>query len=105
MTRTISLPLATLLPEADGCAGCGDRLGTALVASGTALDAHPSATGDRLIVHVPPATPVETITAAARQHAAGLARRYIHRTLPIAGMDCADCARTLGDGVAALPGV
>ncbi|HEY3109321.1 MAG TPA: heavy metal-associated domain-containing protein, partial [Chloroflexota bacterium] len=29
----------------------------------------------------------------------------VHQTIPIAGMDCPDCARSIERGVAALPGV
>ncbi len=45
------------------------------------------------------------VRAIAIEEGALLEWRYRHETLPIVGMDCADCARTLESGVGRLDGV
>jgi Cd2+/Zn2+-exporting ATPase len=106
MIATMSLPLATLLPEATGCADCGERLRQRLAAMAAVAGVCRSAAGDRLLIHYDAgAVSPAALAAAAQAQAAGLARRYVHRVLPVSGLDCADCARTLGEGLRALAGV
>ena len=48
---------------------------------------------------------LEEVNKAAREEGVAIERRFRHQVLAIAGMDCADCARTLEKGVGQLDGV
>ena len=97
-----------LLPAGNGCQACIDRLQQRIAAHAGIEVTHIDAEGDspRLCIHYDPEQighdRVEAIMA---EEGARLEAQYHHETLPIAGMDCADCARTLESGVRRLDGV
>ena len=106
----LTLVLAPDSRGADGqeCEACLGRLMQALERYRGVETIHVDRDGGRprLCVHYDPAvTDLDSVRAAASEEGALLAWRYRHETLPIEGLDCADCARTLEAGVARLDGV
>ncbi len=97
-----------LLPAGSGCQACIDRLQERIAAHEGIEVTHIDAAGDspRLCVHYDPEQiDHDRVQALMTEEGARLETQYHHETLPIAGMDCADCARTLESGVGRLDGV
>ncbi|MBX5446763.1 cation-translocating P-type ATPase [Sphaerobacter sp.] len=107
MIVTQRLDLSQLLPpEPAACDQCLDRVYTVLQSTKGIDGLHAARQRGRVILHYDPdLIPLATIEALARREGQRLKARYVHEVVPIEGMDCADCARTLEQGVSRLPGV
>ncbi|ACZ40412.1 heavy metal translocating P-type ATPase [Sphaerobacter thermophilus] len=107
MIVTQRLDLSQLLPpEPAACDQCLDRVYTVLQSTKGIDGVHVAGQRGRVILHYDPdLIPLATIEALARREGQRLNARYVHEVVPIEGMDCADCARTLERGISRLPGV
>jgi Cd2+/Zn2+-exporting ATPase len=97
-----------LLPLGSDCAPCLARLQERIQAYRGIEVAHvdEESEGARLCIHYDPnLLSLDYIQALATEEGAHLAWRYRHETLPLAGLDCIDCARTLEIGIGRLKGV
>ncbi len=104
----LSLEVTPILPEENDCPHCVVRLQEALRAQKgiTGVEVKESGPRARLSLRYDPLliTP-QQVEEEARRAGLELTEHYGHLTLPVSGLDCADCARTLEEGVARLPGV
>jgi Cd2+/Zn2+-exporting ATPase len=97
-----------LLPKGNGCQSCLERLENRIQAYRGIEVAHldqESEPPHLCIHHDPNLISIDYVRAIAIEEGVHLEWRYQHETLPIEGMDCADCARTLENGVGRLEGV
>ena len=116
----IKIEADLLLPQGNGCQPCLERLqervrayrgvAVAHVDYGDGRDGDGDGRGDRararLCLHYDPdLVSVDYLRAMATEEGAHLEARYRHETLPVEGLDCPDCARTLESGVGRLDGV
>lgn len=108
MIEKAKIELALILPDGSGCEACLEKL-SHRVQSYKGIDVvHTDHHSDspRVCVHYDPnLLSLDYVRAVAAEEGAHLEWRYRHDTLPIEGLDCADCARTLEAGVARLDGV
>ena len=108
MSEKVKLELRLLLPEGEECESCLERLQRRLEAHRAVEVAHVDRDGDvpRLCIHYDPGSvSLEVVQSLAIEEGARLESQYRHERLPVEGLDCADCARTLESGVARLDGV
>ncbi|MGQ9682160.1 MAG: heavy metal translocating P-type ATPase [Anaerolineae bacterium] len=103
-TRVFDLRLA--LPKAPGCPRCIGHLSAAIEARPGVEAVSLSPRGDKLVVRfdasaLAPADLEEAVRAAGE----AVTQRYRHERLTITEMDCPECARTVEQAVAQLPGV
>jgi Cd2+/Zn2+-exporting ATPase len=103
-TKTLDLPI--LLPDANECSLCIERLRESLartpgIDSATISDDHASLH----LAYDPEQVTIERLEREAAQIGVELGQRIRHETLGIVGMDCPDCALKLEKGVKKLPGV
>jgi Cd2+/Zn2+-exporting ATPase len=134
MVEKVRLEIPVVLPVGNECERCVDRLQEALLTHKGVMEAHvvpapalrrdpepalsrvegPALNGSkgqgsgraRLCLHYDPnLISLEEVNKAAREEGVAIERRFRHEVLAIAGMDCADCARTLEKGVGQLDGV
>ncbi|HID64095.1 MAG TPA: hypothetical protein EYP49_15360, partial [Anaerolineae bacterium] len=114
MIEKVKLEIPLVLPENGECERCVARLQEALLARKGVAQAHvvtaPALrlrSGQaRLCLHYDPnLISLDEVKKAAREEGVAIERRFHHEALPIVGMDCADCARTLEKGVEQLDGV
>lgn len=103
-TRVLRIPI--LLPAHPDCPDCVARLRELLLARDGVAVVHFDLEQGVLVVHYDP----RTLTAPAVERlvhgiADEVARRYRHAEFPVEGMDCADCAWKLEQGVGRLKGV
>ncbi len=108
MSENAKIELKLLLPRGDGCEPCLERLQQRMRAYRGIEIAHLDREGDapRLCLHYDPnLVSLEYVQALATEEGALLEWRYRHETLPVSGLDCIDCARTLESGIGRLPGV
>lgn len=107
--QTVQLDIPVLLPQIEDTRdGCVRRLEEALEARRGVLRAHVVENGavDRLCVHYDPdLVTLAAVKRIARNAGAVLTERYPHLTIPFSGLEAADMAMTLGERLAALPGV
>jgi Cd2+/Zn2+-exporting ATPase len=97
-----------LLPAGIGCEQCQERLQERVQSYRGIEQAHLDPDGDapRFCIHYDPnLISVDYIRALAIEEGARLEWRYRHEALSIAGLDCADCARTLESSIGRLGGV
>ena len=97
-----------LLPQGAECRPCVQRLEERVRAYRGIEMAHLDTDGDepRFCVHYDPnLVTVEYVRAIAVEEGAHLSWRYRHETLPVRGLDCADCVQTLETGLERLDGV
>jgi Cd2+/Zn2+-exporting ATPase len=102
----IELPL--VLPQGNECEPCVVRLQERIQAYRGIQTAHVDHDDltSRLCIHYDPnLANLDYVRAIAIEEGAHLEWRYRHEVLPIEGLDCADCARTLESGVGRLKGV
>ncbi|MBC7223427.1 MAG: cadmium-translocating P-type ATPase, partial [Anaerolineae bacterium] len=103
-TRVLRIPM--LLPAHPHCPDCAARLRELLLTREGVEVVHFDLQQGVLVVHYDPriltARDVERLT---RRMADEVARRYRHAEFPVEGMDCADCAWKLEQGVGRLEGV
>lgn len=108
MTAEIRIEMPLVLPQGNGCDPCLERLQTR-IQSYRAIElasVDPSADSPSLSIHYNPnLVSLEYVRAIATEEGARLEWRYRHEILPIVGLDCADCARTLESGLRRLDGV
>ena len=133
MVEKVRLEIPVVLPVGNECERCVDRLQEALLTHKGVMEAHvvpapalrpfdraqgrrgsepalSSSKGQgsgraRLCLHYDPnLISLEEVNKAAREEGVAIERRFRHEVLAIAGMDCADCARTLEKGVGQLAG-
>lgn len=102
------IELDLLLPKGNSCQPCLERLQHRIQAYRGIEVAHLDEEGEPLrlcIHHDPNLIGIDYVRAIAMEEGAHLDWQYRHETLPVEGMDCADCARTLENGVGRLEGV
>ena len=103
-TREINIPV--VLPGGAECEQCIERLRVALLAVDGVQSVHVDAARSVLsIAFDPDSLSTERLEQAAASIGVSLEERFRHENLPLEGMDCPDCARTLELAVARLPGV
>ena len=108
MTERTKIEVNLLLPAGNGCEPCQERLQQRVQSYRGIEEAHLDREGEasRFCIHYDPnLINVDLIRALATEEGARLELRYRHETLPIAGLDCADCARTLESSIGRLAGV
>jgi len=108
LSDKIKIEVPMLLPQGDGCESCWERLEERIQAYGGIELAHLDLEGETpcfCIHYDPDLINLDIVRAIAIEEGAHLEWRYRHETLPVEGLDCADCARTLENGVGRLDGV
>jgi Cd2+/Zn2+-exporting ATPase len=108
LTERTKIEVNLLLPAGNDCDPCQERLQQRIQAYRGIEEAHLDREGEttRFCIHYDPnLITVDYIRALAIEEGAHLEQRYRHETLPITGLDCADCARTLEISVGRLAGV
>jgi Cd2+/Zn2+-exporting ATPase len=108
LSEKTKIKMDLLLPQGNGCEPCLGRLQDRIQAYRGIEVAHVDHEDEtpRLCIHYDPnLTSLEQVRAIATEEGAHLELRYRHETLPVVGLDCADCARTLENGVGRLDGV
>ncbi len=103
-TQTLEVPV--IVPEAEDCSACAERLRTQLgeIKGITAADL--DATGRRLrLTYDPALLSLPTLETRVREAGVALARRFRHATLRLEGLHCPDCAGAVEHAVAHLPGL
>lgn len=108
MSDKTKIEISLLLPQGDGCEPCVERLQERVQAYRGIEVAHLDRDGEvpRFCVHYDPnLVSLDYVQAIAAEEGAHLEWRYYHETLPVRGLDCVDCARTLENGVGRLAGV
>ena len=108
LSEKFKIEMDLLLPQGNGCEACRVRLEERLRAYRGVEVAHLDDEGQdqRFCIHYDPELiGLDYVRAVATEEGALLEWRYQHEILPIVGMDCADCARTLESAVQKLDGV
>lgn len=102
--QTITLSRPLVLPQSADCDCCARHLAEVLRARAGVADVQLDAM--QVVVQadvaLAPASEVEQLARAAGQH---ITQRYDHPVFAVAGMDCADCAKTFERAMARLTGV
>jgi len=103
-TRVLSIPV--LLPAHADCSECAGRLRDLLLTQRGIKVVHFDLGQGALVVHYDPQVVSSVQVERMAEQAGGeVARRYRHTALPVEGLDCADCALKLEQGVGRLDGV
>jgi Cd2+/Zn2+-exporting ATPase len=108
LSEKIQIEMDLLLPRGNGCEPCLGRLQDRIRAYRGIEEAHLDRDADPVcfcIHYDPNLISLDYVQSLAVEEGAHLAWRYRHETLPVEGLDCADCARTLERGVGRLAGV
>jgi Cd2+/Zn2+-exporting ATPase len=108
LIEKLEIEVSLLLPQGDGCEACSERLQQRMQAYRGVEVAHRDGNGapPRLCIHYDPSLiGVDYLRAIATEEGARLEWQYHHETLLIEGLDCADCAQTLENGLGRLGGV
>ena len=108
MTERTKIEVNLLLTAGDGCKECQERLQQRVQSYRGIEEAHFDLEGDapRFCIHYDPnLISLDYIRALAVEEGALLEWRYRHETMPVAGLDCADCAQTLESSIDRLDGV
>ncbi len=108
LSDKIRIEISWLLPLGNSCESCWHRLEERVQAYGGVELVHMDQEGETPIICIhydPDLVNPNIVRAIAVEEGAHLDWRYGHETLPVSGMDCADCARTLEAGVGRLDGV
>ncbi len=104
----LKLEINILLPQNGDCERCVDRLQSTLRENRGIQEAHVDRAGSspRLCLHYDPdLITLADIERKAQAAGAEVQQRYHHRELAVEGMDCADCAAKLEQGVGRLDGM
>ena len=106
MVTNHRLDVPVLVPDAEDCTACAERLRSRLgVVSGIA-EAVLDAAGRRLtLTYDPTVLPLSVLEAHVKDAGLALQRRFRHATLRLEGLDCPECAGTVEHGVTHIPGV
>jgi Cd2+/Zn2+-exporting ATPase len=108
LSEKTKIEVPFLLPQGSGCEPCADRLQQRIQAYRGIEAAHLDREGEtpRFCIHYDPnLIGLDYVQAIAIEEGAHLEWRYRHEALPIGGLDCADCARTLENSLGRLDGV
>ena len=108
MSDKIKIEVPFLLPESTSCESCWHRLEERVQAYRGVEKVHLDQEGEAPLfcIHYDPnLINLDIVRAIAVEEGTHLEWRYHHQVLPIEGMDCIDCARTLEGGVGRLDGV
>jgi Cd2+/Zn2+-exporting ATPase len=108
LSEKTQVELSLLLPNGNECDPCLDRLQQRMEAYRAIEVAHVDRENRtaRLCVHYDPnLISLDYVRAIATEEGAHLEWRYRHEVLDVEGMDCADCAQTLENGIGRLDGV
>jgi len=108
LNEKAKIEASLLLPLGSDCASCLERLQQRVQAYRGIEVAHMDQEGGtpRLCIHFDPnLVSLDYVQALATEEGAHLEWRYQHEVLPVTGLDCADCARTLESGIGRLAGV
>ena len=100
--QTVEVPLR--LDE--DCTACAERLEEGLRGHRGIAGIRPAQSGSALLVdYDPDLCSLDCLEDAAEEVRVGLAHRFEHSVLRVAGMDCYDCAQTIERAVCRMPGV
>ncbi len=103
-TRTLEVPV--VLPDAEDCTQCAERLLASLSTVKGIVAASLDPAGRRLTLAYDPAlVSLASLQARVRETGVTLARRYRHATLRLEGLHCPDCAQAVEHALAHAPGV
>jgi Cd2+/Zn2+-exporting ATPase len=112
LMEKVEIEVDLVLPRGRDCEPCLQRLQERLRAYRGVTVAHLDREdgrgngGPRLCLHYEPSLlSVDYLRALVTEEGAHLEARYRHEMLPVEGLDCADCARTLESGVGRMDGV
>ncbi len=106
MQRDQVFDLKLVLPQAADCGACVESLLQRVQERPGVQAAQLTPEGDQIIVRYDPAmTSAEDLRAAMDIAAGVVGRRYRHETLNVTEMDCPECARSIEDALAKMPGV
>jgi Cd2+/Zn2+-exporting ATPase len=108
LSDKIKIEVPFLLPESTGCESCWHRLEERVQAYRGVELVHldQEKESPRFCIHYDPdLINLDIVRAIAVEEGTHLEWRYRHEVLPVEGMDCADCARTLEGGIGRLNGV
>ncbi|NLE75587.1 MAG: cadmium-translocating P-type ATPase [Chloroflexi bacterium] len=104
--ETKVLRIEVLLPGQPPCLDCAQRLRDLLLTRRGIRVAHLNPTQGALTLHYDPQlVSLAQVERMAHQAGAEVRHSFHHDTLAIEGMDCADCALKVEEGVGRLPGV
>ncbi len=104
----VSLEIPLILSDAGDCQHCLDRLREELRVHKGVAEVHvdrEDASACLALDYDPSLISPQQVEETARRVGLEITDRYAHARLPLAGLDCADCARTIEEGVGRLPGV
>ncbi len=105
LNATLTLPLMET-DHPDGCLHCAERVAEHLRSLTGIVSVRVVPAPARLrYTYQPDTLSPQEVESQATALIAEAEQRYVHRSLAIEGMDCADCAKTLERGVQRLPGV
>ncbi|MGD9146612.1 MAG: cation transporter, partial [Anaerolineae bacterium] len=108
MSKETKIEISLLLPQGNGCEPCLERLQKRIQDYRGIEVAHLEQEHEppHICIHYDPnLVTVDYVRALAVEEGAHLEWRYRHETLSVTGLDCADCARTLENGIERLAGV
>lgn len=95
-----------LIPEAEDCAACAERLRRRLGALDGIAEADLDEAGRRLTVTYDPSVlPFPVLAARVKEAGLAVQQRYRHTTLRLEGLDCPECAGAVDHSVSHVPGV
>jgi len=95
-----------VLPEAEDCSACAERLRSRLgVVDGVAEAALDAAGRGLTLTYDPSVVPLPVLEARVKEAGLALQRQFRHATLRLEGLDCPECAGAVEQGVADVPGV
>ena len=104
MNQTCEVPV--LIPDAEDCTACAERLRSQLVVVKGIAAAELDAAGRRLkLKYDPMILSLPALEARVKEVGLALTRRFRHATLRLEGLDCPDCAGAVEHGVTHVPGV
>ena len=100
------LDVPVLIPDAEDCTACAERLRSRLGVVNGITDAELDAAGRRLtLTYDPSVLPLSVLKAHVKEAGLALQQRFRHATLRLEGLDCPECAGAVEHGVTHLPGV
>jgi len=100
------LEVPVLIPDAEDCTACAERLRSRLGGVDGIAEAALDAAGRRLTLTYDPAVlPLQVLEARVREAGLELQQRFRHATLRLEGLDCPECAGAVEHGVTHIPGV
>ena len=103
-SQTMDVPV--LLPDADNCTACAERLRSQLKDVTGIASAELDATGRRLsLTYDPTVLSPPALETCVKEAGLALRQRFRHATLRLEGLDCPECAGAVEHGVRHIRGV